>query len=383
MHSHRIIWVLLLAGLLLMNLYLNNGYALLLLAAAVLIPLVSVLFCVLSRKSLSVLVEGPELVTKGDYADLTAVLRSHSVWTAALVAANASIVNPLTGTNVERKVSFLAVGRGERRQALTLSDAEVGKLYISLTDLRVQDLFRLVSFRVADNQQLETLVFPKEVPVSLELAEPLETQGESLRFSEHEPGRDVTEVYDIRDYVPGDDIRAVHWNLSARQDRTILRQFSKPLNYSVMLLGELAPAAPAALEACATYLAAVSRALLGNGIVHTMAWYDRGTDDYVNFNITGEDELQLAVLRLISSCVGETEDASLRRYMASAEANRNTTLIDLTTSLKSDLLLRAALAYPSRFFFVGSAEEEDAAEGLSVDVLPVRISDHTALELEV
>ena len=50
---------------------------------------------------------------------------------------------------------------------------------------------------------------------------------------------DPSEIFDIRDYVPGDDIRTVHWKLSAKTGSLIVRQASDPSHYDAALLPDL------------------------------------------------------------------------------------------------------------------------------------------------
>ena len=49
-------------------------------------------------------------------------------------------------------------------------------------------------------------------------------------------GNDLSEIYDIREYVPGDDIRSIHWKLSSKTENLILREASDPSHYNVVLL---------------------------------------------------------------------------------------------------------------------------------------------------
>ena len=51
-----------------------------------------------------------------------------------------------------------------------------------------------------------------------------------------EKENDQSEMYDVREYIPGDDIRSVHWKLSSKVDQLLLRQASDPTHYHVVLL---------------------------------------------------------------------------------------------------------------------------------------------------
>ena len=52
-------------------------------------------------------------------------------------------------------------------------------------------------------------------------------------------GNDPSEIFDIKDYVPGDDLRFVHWKLTGKADHLIIRQPSEPTHYHAILLMDL------------------------------------------------------------------------------------------------------------------------------------------------
>ena len=52
---------------------------------------------------------------------------------------------------------------------------------------------------------------------------------ENIQFSDKKPGDDVTEIFAIRDYVSGDKIRNIHWKLSSKKDKLMVKEYSLPL----------------------------------------------------------------------------------------------------------------------------------------------------------
>ncbi len=383
MLRNRIIYAVLLLALLLFNLYLNNVYSLLLLLAAVLLPLVSVLFSRLSRDAVSVTLSAPELAEEKVPAEFIATVRNDSVFPAAAVRGRLTVQNGLTGTSVERRIRASVGGKSAQRIPFRVEDAEVGKLFATVLDLTAQDLFGLVAYPVRHVASAELLVPPPDVPTEVLMLEALETTGESVRYSEKEKGTDVSELFDIRDYEPGDEIRAIHWKLSAKAETPILREFSQPLNYSVILLVELAAASAEALQSCVAYAAGISRGLLEAGVLHTMVWFDRGTDEFCDFNITDLEEQALAELRLTSSCFHEAEDASLTRFLETGRPDPASTLIYLTTSLESDEILRATRIMPVRMELVGDRPRNENLSGLPLSTLPESFRDAKSISITV
>ena len=216
MLKNRILYAVLLLALLLFNLYLNNVYALLLLLTAVAVPLFSVLFSRLSRDSVSVTLTAPDLAEEEQPAQFIAELNNESVFPAAVVRGLLVVQNGLTGTSVRRKIRASVAGKASQTIRFQVENAEIGKLFATVSDLRTQDLFGLVSYPVSHIAAAELLVPPPDVSTEVVMLEALETTGESVRYSEKEKGLDVSELYDVREYLPGDDVRAIHWKLSAK-----------------------------------------------------------------------------------------------------------------------------------------------------------------------
>ena len=199
-----------------------------------------------------------------------------------------------------------------------------------------------------------------------------------------EPGRDVSETFDVRPYVPGDDVRAVHWKLSAKNDDLVIRRFVKPINYSVVLLVELETATPSALEACVCYAANFSRGLLDTGIMHTFAWFDGGTDEYCTFNVSSYEDLDAAVFRLVCSAPHGEEDSSAKRFLMGGEQiGKNTTLLFVTTHAGTPEADELAVRCRTRIAAVGKRGLENADPALQMDKLPGRIGKVGTMTLNI
>ena len=74
------------------------------------------------------------------------------------------------------------------------------------------------------------LVLPRisEVPVMVS-RQSRDFAGESEEHSKERGGDDPSEVFQIRDYQPGDKLRSIHWKLSAKTGEMMVRERSLPL----------------------------------------------------------------------------------------------------------------------------------------------------------
>jgi uncharacterized protein (DUF58 family) len=121
----------------------------------------------------------------------------------------------------------------EREIPLTLRCARWGVYEVGDVDVRARDAFRLVVWeeRFAGRDRLKT--YPSQISLRRILA-PVETQA----FAGSEVARvkgDGVEYADIRDFVPGDRVRAINWRASARRQALVVNERHPERNTDVVL----------------------------------------------------------------------------------------------------------------------------------------------------
>lgn len=384
MAKNRIVLAVILAALALLELYVNNLFSLLLLLTGLFLPAASVLAAMMSRNGLTAELIVPAGLSRGDTAEIRTVFHNSSLFPVASASGDLNVHNALTGTDMTKAIRCPVSGRGSDEVQVFAEAVETGQVYITLDNLTTRDLFGLVKFPSEHRLRRVVLVEPDHIPTEVNVSEVREREGDSERFSVLEPGRDVSETFDVRPYVPGDETRAVHWKLSAKTGDLVVRRFVKPINYSVVLLVELAETDPAALESCVCYAANFSRGLLDTGIMHTFAWFDGGTDEYCSFNVSSYEDLDAAVFRLVCSAPHGEEDSSGSRFlMAGDNIGKGTTLLYLTTDAASPMLEELAVRCRTRIALVGTRGLEEAEEALQMDRLPAHIQKVGTMNLNI
>lgn len=194
---------------------------------------------------------------------------------------------------VELKISNRMFGTEERRRML-LESTEQGSAYplhmvmplcgevsIQCCQIRLYDLLGLFHVQIRPFREIRTTIYPEPVSLHLEL----ETQTEGT-FSEegmmqNRKGNDPSEMYDIREYVPGDDVRAIHWKLSSKTDGLILRQPSAAMHYQMALMPDFSEEGQQSVteeewNRAAAVLAAAGEDLLKSGVPFCMMVPENG-----------------------------------------------------------------------------------------------------------
>ena len=125
--------------------------------------------------------------------------------------------------------------------------------------------------RTAETMQL--YVLPEPVRRTMEAEKAADLGRDSDTYSLVKAGNDPAELFQLREYRMGDARHSIHWKLSGRWDRLIVREFGLPLSASVCFLVALHEGVRVeqAESVIATVLS-VSEDLLAKEIPHRMGW---------------------------------------------------------------------------------------------------------------
>lgn len=212
---------------------------------------------------------------------------------------------PLTG---ERKV-VRRTFRGTRRRKLPLDTAHCGLLLCSTRGSRVCDYLGLFSLPIRGAAEQELLVMPRPMPP--------DKLPDLTRFSaghrKPKPGGGFAEEHEMRDYRPGDNLRDIHWKLSAKTDRMILREAQEPIREQVLLTFDLR-GPRAALDGVLSRLLWLSQWLLEHEAEHQVGWFEPETGAPVWEQIQSKEDLTPLLRRVLGS--------PLKADMPSMESHR-------------------------------------------------------------
>ena len=191
-----------------------------------------------------------------------------------------------------------------------------GTVDVRVEKAAARDWLGLASFPCPAADSVSLLILPDLYPVRVRLSEQF-----SLPWREERPGRPRrnawdTETSSVRDYVPGDPVRRIHWKLSGKMDRVLIREGDRPFAGNTLLLLETSGYGiePEDMDSAAEAMLSVSRALAEEGIVHSAGWLDRGTVQWMEIG-NARDFLSMrdALLSAEAEETGESVGAAFSR----------------------------------------------------------------------
>ena len=173
--------------------------------------------------------------------------------------------NSFTG-EYSTRVMPLSVGKKPTSLSWQLVETHSGAVRLSCTSVREFDSFGLFSRKRICTAQAEVLLPPQSFPVSVCLDQAVEVLLDSESYSAQKAGNDPGETFRIREYVPGDPIRQIHWKLTGKLDKMMMPSMNRLL---LVFLPEES-LSPEQLDAMLDTMVSVSSELLRQELPHTL-----------------------------------------------------------------------------------------------------------------
>lgn len=135
------------------------------------------------------------------------------------------------------KMPFQLRGKSKTQYTLTLKSEYCGTIGIQIYKIIVKDFFRIIPFSIRRRAMFKQPVLPDLEVVPLEVTKSVSFYNDEYdEFYEDHPGNDPSEIFEIRDYKEGDKLQRIHWKLSSKKDKLMVKEFSDPIVINTMVL---------------------------------------------------------------------------------------------------------------------------------------------------
>jgi uncharacterized protein (DUF58 family) len=204
--------------------------------------------------------------------------------------------NRLTGETFRQALRFSVAGRTRKKLDAAFSSKYCGRIELKIKQIRFYEWFGLLFFPCKCEQNVGVTVLPEVFDMQLIADLHRGCPEDSDEYSTRTPGNDMSEIFDVRDYRPGDSIRQIHWKLTQKFDHLMTKEASLPIDRSILLVFDTVRpkehhTSPACYDAAADVLVSLSQALLTLGISHTVAWRDAGSGGISLASVAATEDL--------------------------------------------------------------------------------------------
>lgn len=186
---------------------------------------------------------------------------------------------------------------------ISLQSPWCGRIRLAVESARLYDCFGLIGVKTQPDAHSACVVQPDTFLQTLVLSPAAAHIDDTEDYSNERPGYDLSEMFQIRDYVPGDSQRQIHWKLSHKYGKLIVKDPSLPITRSAAVFWERTEENPTVdrTDAEAEIVVSVCRNLLSQSVQFTVGWNEGDTGRCVFQQIRDMDDLIGLLPRLFTA----------------------------------------------------------------------------------
>ncbi|WP_303136515.1 DUF58 domain-containing protein [uncultured Eubacterium sp.] len=250
---------------------------------------------------------------------------------------NFEIKNILTGETKKVKENlFLGITK-KSEMPLELESKYCGCIKVELKNIEIFDIWGIASIKKNFNESQQIYVMPYTITQDIELGNSnAKEASDTWQFMENVAGVSG-EVFDIKEYQIGDNIKNIHWKLTGKYENPMVKKMAKEAEDSIILIfdNRFENSKYEMADALAEMFISLSRNLLNENIPHTIGWWQEDKEKYISYNIRSEQDLVSRLPKVLAAgkCVNKTSE--YENYIAKMSFEKAHTVIVAET--KSDV----------------------------------------------
>lgn len=292
------------------------------------------------------------------------------------------VSNLLYGEEERVVVTLQPVEKKKMEYAYRMKMEDCGNVRIFIEKIEYYDLLGLFKWKYDRTQEMEVLVYPAKIQLNARLERRPETRNAGEMYDQMKTGQDVSEVAELREYAEGDSQKSIHWKLSTKLDRLIVREFGYPADYSTLILCDIGKKMYGQKitnqrnNAVLAIAAALSESLLQVGLEHNVGRFCAG--EYINIPVHSQSTHEQMVLNLLCRPLddGNETDAAYQ-VMRSNLKNEYTKIIYITSEYDEESAKQLARDIDLTVIRVGTEKNGEYVDTQGYSVIPVEAGRYT------
>lgn len=191
-----------------------------------------------------------------------------------------------------------------------VDNSRIGAIEVFVEEIKATDILGIFKKRLYEKGNGEskyrvcTYNLPKIQDGKIKLKHIESHNMESFRYSNMKKGEDTSEVFAVDEYQGGDRVKSIHWKLSSKMDKLMVRKFSYPVESNIIVFAdkslddnitfdEKEKATKMALD--------LSYSLCNDEIVHQMVWYDGRENKLCKYKVSSKEDIKKYIYRFLES----------------------------------------------------------------------------------
>lgn len=236
MKKYRVMYACAVISGLLLLFFSGSRYMLALVVAEVLLPVILYILLRIELRQIVYDVHVASSCTAGEKCPITFEFHSRLPFVATgIVQVDIEFRNLLYGRTMTQELR-LPSARAKKKYDLFFQPTVCGEEHIICKEIACYDVFGVCRVRLKPLTEKVIVVMPQAVSMQIEEKKFTTGQQDGQQFDYTRKGNDRSEVYDMREYQPGDDVRSIHWKLSGKLDTLIVKESGNSSHYDTLVL---------------------------------------------------------------------------------------------------------------------------------------------------
>lgn len=339
MKKNRWIWGILLVILSMFLLGSRKSIFLVLLILTVALPLISTLENKMAMRKLQIHLSYDPAGEKGQVVRGRLEVKNDSGFGLPHLQVRLCRENKLNRTDEEKDWILSIYPHRSCEEDISFVPADSGVIHTRIVKIQAWDIWGIFGVSLNPTQTAEVLIWPElyEQKIVLDAAEM--QNPDAQEYAKEKPGNDPGEMFDIREYQPGDRLSSIHWKLSGKLDQLMVVRPGHPMENSILILFEsnldllkrqndknqtnenqinkiaAARLQQARVDASISVFASICRGLLDEGICFHVGWMCETSEKPQICEITCEEDFVGMLPKVLASGYFGKENTIFERYL--------------------------------------------------------------------
>lgn len=311
----------------------NSAY-LVLLFLELLVPLALFILCLIPALNVKTHIHIPVPVSEKNKAiPVYLEITNESILPIQKIRIHLELKNLLNKKKNRQNIYGMELAKGTTTFAIDLESSSCAVVLLSIHKIYFFDVFGLISFPMFPKESSILTILPHHYPTCAAISEHTrEFTMDSDMFDPYRGGTDHTEIFQIREYQAQDRMQAVHWKLSARKDSLLVKEYSRPVGYSVVFyINHPEQYKEFSYDNLFEIFYSLSYALLEASVRFYAVWYDTVSLELRRKAVTCLEDLHFFISEMLISTPKHLDDSFSSLYQETFRGETFSTLLELSS----------------------------------------------------
>lgn len=254
------------------------------------LPIISYILCVVAWRKMEFFMRTTgEILEKNQQFPVHVLVKNNSFIPVLACFLKIEVCNAWLTQSEKRELTFSVPAKGENEQVIYLASKYCGRITIQIKVAGIYDFLCLFMKKKKDVAEREVLVFPS-VQENIKVDVNHYTNGNDDSEESHTKGSDFSEVSEIREYIPGDNLKDIHWKLSAKKEELMVKEHVSLSSNQIVVFVELYNDEFFYIDKVLEHAFSIAKNLLARRYVFMFCWWSENSESIKQKVLaTGED----------------------------------------------------------------------------------------------